>query len=397
MGDVILAQPLASSIMTMFLTAIVVTIVVFMSLGSYARKETVPGFLTPDKGLVTVHAPRAATVAELYVGEGEIVARGAPLLTLLGDRISDEGVAIDAEMLAAIGSQIDELRVRERLEVRRRTAEAERLSAELRGLRSEQEAIDEQIRAQRLLLDSLQQDYRRVHEIRQQGFASSGDVLPREEKLLTSRQSLAGLVQKRAANSTRLEQLVLALERLPLEHEHRLSELASARAGLVLESMELEGRTSITITAPVAGKASALRAIEGASVDTSLPLLAIIPEGGRLEAQLYVPSRAIGFVAVGQEVRLLYDAFDYRRFGVHSGRVSEVSSAVFLPRETRSGIHLAEPAYRVTVAIDAQAVAAYGRELPLQPGMLLRADIVLERRSLVDLLLDPLLSLRGRT
>jgi membrane fusion protein len=50
----------------------------------------------------------------------------------------------------------------------------------------------------------------------------------------------------------------------------------------------------------------------------------------------------------------------------------------------------------VTVALDAQSVKAYGEEFPLQAGMLLDADIWLERRKLYQCLLDPIYSVMGR-
>jgi hypothetical protein len=46
-----------------------------------------------------------------------------------------------------------------------------------------------------------------------------------------------------------------------------------------------------------------------------------------LQAEIYIPSRAIGFVKPGQEVRLLYDAFPYQRFGAYRGRVVAASSS----------------------------------------------------------------------
>ena len=55
-----------------------------------------------------------------------------------------------------------------------------------------------------------------------------------------------------------------------------------------------------------------------------------------------------------------------------------------------------ESAYRVKVALERQTVDAFGREVPLQPDMTLRADIILERRSLIEWLLEPLLSVRHR-
>jgi membrane fusion protein len=50
----------------------------------------------------------------------------------------------------------------------------------------------------------------------------------------------------------------------------------------------------------------------------------------------------------------------------------------------------------VTIALERQDVAAYGKRLPIQPGMLLDADIVLDREPIWRWLLEPLLSLTGR-
>ena len=46
------------------------------------------------------------------------------------------------------------------------------------------------------------------------------------------------------------------------------------------------------------------------------------------------------------------------------------------------------------VALDRLDIDAYGKKMPLEPDMLLRADIILEKRSLMRWFLDPLLSLR---
>ncbi|MCY1558531.1 hypothetical protein D9M68_954740 [compost metagenome] len=56
-----------------------------------------------------------------------------------------------------------------------------------------------------------------------------------------------------------------------------------------------------------------------------------------------------------------------------------------------------EPFYRVTVALAAQAVTAYGKPEPLKPGMLLEADILGEKRRLIEWVFEPLYSLKGMT
>ena len=55
-----------------------------------------------------------------------------------------------------------------------------------------------------------------------------------------------------------------------------------------------------------------------------------------------------------------------------------------------------EPVYRVEVQLESQQIRAFNNNVPLQSGMLLSADIVLEQRSLMVWLFEPILSLKGR-
>ena len=397
LGEVILSQPMSFSVLALLLGVISTTAIAFISIGSYARKETVQGFLSPDKGIVRIHAPRIGVVGQLHAREGQLVNAGDPLLTLLGETVTGSGLNVDQEQLSVIQAQLREIDIRISLEKRRREANEKRLSAEVTSLVSESSAVDGQVRIQRQLLISLQKNYDRISGVVENGFISAAEYISREETLIHSKQALAILLQKQTAISSHVVQKQLELQRVPLESDERLSQLASDRSNLKIRDIELSSKKSITITAPVAGKVAALQAISGSSVDNRFPLLTILPQGSRLEAHLYVPTRAIGFVEVGQEVRLLYGAFDYRRFGAHAGTVSEISSAISSAVDAQANIRVNEPTYRVTVRINGESVEAYGQQFPLQAGMLLTADIVLEKRSLFAWLLDPLTSLRGRT
>jgi membrane fusion protein len=111
---------------------------------------------------------------------------------------------------------------------------------------------------------------------------------------------------------------------------------------------------------------------------------------------LFVPTRAVGFVRPGHAVRVLYDAFPYQQFGTYGGRVNEISRTVLTKSDISGPVELKEPAYRVTAALDRSDVDAYGKSIPLQADMLLKADIILEKRSLMTWFLDPLLSVSMR-
>jgi membrane fusion protein len=66
------------------------------------------------------------------------------------------------------------------------------------------------------------------------------------------------------------------------------------------------------------------------------------------------------------------------------------------PEQVAAPLRVEEPVYPVRVRIAAQAVNAYGRPAALQPGMSLKADILIEEQTVLDWLLSPIYSLRGR-
>ena len=62
-----------------------------------------------------------------------------------------------------------------------------------------------------------------------------------------------------------------------------------------------------------------------------------------------------------------------------------MSSTVLGPTEISiPGLNIQEPVFRVRVTLPSDDIEAYGETVPLQPGMLLTADVVFDRRSLID-------------
>jgi membrane fusion protein len=169
------------------------------------------------------------------------------------------------------------------------------------------------------------------------------------------------------------------------------SELATTEQRIT----EISGRRAYVIRAPDAGRISTLQTTVGQFADARRPQMEIIPNDSALQAELFVPTRGIGFVQPGQKVRILYEAFPHQQFGAYGGRISEISQTILTRSDAAAGpIELKEPAYRVTVVLDRPDIDAYGKRIPLQAGMLLNADIILEKRSVMRWFLDPLLSVR---
>lgn len=163
---------------------------------------------------------------------------------------------------------------------------------------------------------------------------------------------------------------------------------------------ESEASRQISIEAPRAGRVTALLANTGQIADPQRPLLSIVPSGARLHAELYAPSRAVGFVKIGDSVRLRYQAYPYQTFGQQQGRVLSVARTA-LPGSEVTALgdvidqgNSKEPLYRITVELEQQQMQANGQPHELQAGMLLEADILQESLYLYEWLLEPL---RGLT
>jgi membrane fusion protein len=157
------------------------------------------------------------------------------------------------------------------------------------------------------------------------------------------------------------------------------------------------------VLAPRDGVVTAVTAEVGHAVDPSRPVLSIVPPGARLQAQLFAPSKAVGFVRGGEAVMLRFDAYPYQKFGHTAGRVTEVARVALTGQDLSSlglpGLDAAgagEPLYRITVDLSAQTIMAYGEARPLQIGMQLEADIMQERRKLYEWVLEPLISITGK-
>src|SRR3546814_9302698 len=88
------------------------------------------------------------------------------------------------------------------------------------------------------------------------------------------------------------------------------------------------------------------------------PVMVVLGDDARLDVELFAPSRAIGFARVGERVRLMYDAFPYQQFGTFGGTVTRISRTALGPDEIAAPLSIDEPAYRIRVRLDAQAVRA---------------------------------------
>jgi len=393
-GQVALLQPLSTKIITWFIVVAAAIIVTFLFFAQYSRKETVIGYLMPTAGTAKIFASQQGTIREIYVKEGQEVEEGQPLLAVETSRIATNGQDVNISILSTLESHQNRLTYLIVAEQERTKSEQERLTSLIGGLEAEVSELraqidnqNERIRVSDVLVSS-------VAGLRARGLMSEPEYRQRELAALDQKQKLNSLNQQIAAKQNQLTETRYSLEQLPTVMEGKVQSLRSELATTEQRVAEVSGRRAYVIRAPAAGRISTLQATVGQFADPRHLQMEIIPNERVLQAELFVPTRAIGFVRTGQHVRILYEAFPYQQFGAYGGRVSKVSQTILTKSDASGPIELKEPAYKVTAALDRPDIDAYGKKMPLQADMLLRADIILEKRPLISWLLDPLLSVR---
>jgi len=388
--------PLGWSIISLLLIGITASAGVFLATATYARKETARGLLRADGGETRILAQAGGAVRALYVREGERVEKGQVLALIATEVALPGGGVMDETMLAALAAEAATIATRLAALDAGAPLEAASLRAELQRLQAERQAAQGAIATTTARLDLAQERLAAGTAIAARGHLPADLLRERQSAVIALEEALGRARADVAALAAQEAGLAARLAKLPHDLALTRAQLEAQAASLTQQRAQLEGRRGYELRAPQAGRITALQASLGQAIDPTKPLMTLTPEAGALRAELYAPSRAIGFVRPGQRVRLLYDAFPYQKFGPAWGVVQAVSATVLAPTEVTAAVPVEEPVYRITARLEAQSLRAFGAETPLQPGMALTADVILEERSFAEWLLEPLLALKAR-
>ncbi len=395
-GEVTLTRSIPLSIITGLLTLTTVALGLWVTLGHYSRTETVTGSLTPKGVLSKIFADKPGQIIWLGVKDGDLVREGQPIATVSTEQSLEGGASPDTQRLASVAEQAHLTSREMGYENDRAMKERFRLMRLIGDLAAERAELTSQINLQKEAVASTRKSFEAMTALVDKGFETRTEYEQRRQVWLSASTQLQALIQQIAQIDERRSEAEADLGKLPADHASKVAELHSSLDQLDQRRIDIEGARAFTITAPISGRVTSIQAMAGRSTDGQQPLLTIVPDGSVMEATLYAPSRAIGMARVGQPVHLMYDAFPYQRFGSFSGHIARISHSVLAPSEVDAPVKLQDPVYEIAVALDRQQINAFGETLPLEPGMTLNADVVLDRRSFLDWLLEPVRALKAR-
>ena len=154
----------------------------------------------------------------------------------------------------------------------------------------------------------------------------------------------------------------------------------------------------INVTAPINGVVFNLGVSRGSLVERNetRPLLKLIPQN-QLQAKVYIPNDAIGFIKPEQGADISLTSFNASDYGHLPATVKQVGSDALTPDEqgrvlgtSAEGLH-----FPAVLTLSRQTLQVGDRSIPLQAGMSLTADIHLRNRRFISAITDVLESSRS--
>jgi membrane fusion protein len=299
-GEVILSQPFRATALTFLMTGIIAAASCWIVLGTYTRSEIARGILVTDQPSAKVMAIRPGQISQLLVRDGDRVRAGQRLATVLVERPDEHGASASAESLQAFDAQKSLADEQAQLAAERANAERARLSATLDGLARQGTAIAGQIALQQQVVASAKQTFDSMTAVIEKGFVSRIEYENRRQALLAAQQQLSELRQRASSIDAQQNQTVAELARTKADAGTAVANARTAAQGFVQQRAQMLAERAYVITAPVSGRVTALQVEVGGTVEAAKPIMVIVPDGSALHADVYAPSRAIGFVKPGQ-------------------------------------------------------------------------------------------------
>lgn len=430
--DILYSEP--SNIMRWTILLVVSFLMAALLWSFFGRADVIvsaAGVLSPDEEVRRVYSPISGELVDLFVAEGAPVSEGDVLARLNArDAIQLASKALEAELaLDEVEQEYKQFPARRKLMERQAEAlmqqietaqrlHAKRVTEGLDKLAQAQRAKLEEARGNlkkaRLAKDSAKREWdkfkrlfarpggggvskNKVEEKRDLYLAADTDYSLAEARLgelefqlseeyAQSKAELEGSDQKLAELRIQYEESLNEIEQETrrVELKYRSAKLAADMASRIrFENIDEEN--FLRILAPVSGVVTHIAFTQpGDNIPANTPLISVAPKDSRTVLKVDINERDRGFLREGLPVKMKFSAFPYQRYGFITGTLEYISPA------TQAAAGADAAVFRGNVSLDKDYFTVGGMDYPLRFGMIATAEIVVQKRRLIDFALDPL-------
>ena len=423
--------------------AIILTIIAFLLAvllwSFFGRADVIvsaPGYLTPDSEVRRFYAPIEGELVDIFIAEGQPVAKGDVLARLNARgaiQVATNSLEADLKLSNArrenerfparkqlMQRQVEAL---ERQIVIARSQHEKRVAEGMAKLGQSQKAKLEEGRGNlekaRRTLDVARRElakYQRLFNMEGGGGVSKNQVEDKRSELVVAEANF-NLAEARlgeldfqlsneyAQAKADLEGSGQQLTELQIERDSLRDSMQyeESKVRVELRSAQLEAAAAsrvkfenidednfLRILAPVTGIITDIKFTQpGDKVQANTPLGGIAAEDARPVLEIEISEADRAFLRVGLPVKMKFNAFSYQRYGFISGTLEYISPS------TRVSDNIQQPVYKGRVALERDYFEVENERIPLRYGMRATAEVVVRRRRIIDLALDPFRKLKG--
>ncbi|PCE28728.1 HlyD family secretion protein [Paraburkholderia acidicola] len=383
---------LSIAMFAMFITALVHL--------SYANTESVMGTLTPRSGLIGVAAPPGWAVRNVFVNKDQQVRAGDKLMSVTRDTsfvTQTNNVQGMREALKRQRVEVDQQMDAAKLEYR---STIEQINQQIGAFGQSRALIDRQIEDQKSIVSDDGERRDRVKQLLNEQVVTLEQYNQVNTQYLQASQAYQDLLLRKADLIKQVMKLRGDLETLQSKYDGSNAELKIKQEELNSKEFNIDESVNQVLYAPADGQIVRLDVVQGSVIDPpGTRVVEILPaKADGLIAELYIPSSKAGFVKPGQEVKLAYGSYPVEKFGTYRGKLLSISPVAFSARELNLPVDAGSPQtyFKSWVELSERTPVFEGKTLALKAGMTLRGDIVLEKRSLLEWLFEPLYRIRQR-
>lgn len=255
---------------------------------------------------------------------------------------------------------------------------------------TEQQTAHKKIEKIRKILPIEQKNFAAINTLYKQQFSSENEYLKAKKTIVDLEQNLMielSLVQQLIAQQKLLEQeLQSFLANNMVESMTTINEL---KAGIVEIENELLQAKSLNknqmLYAPISGQVLELAIhTQGGVVTSAQQLMLIVPLDKKIEVEVLVENKDIGFIETDMPAEIKIHTFPFTKYGVVEAQILSISQDAIL--DEQKGL-----LYKMRLLLNQTTLLVENRNVPLQAGMTVTAEVQTGQRRIIEFLLAPLL------
>lgn len=405
----------AARLLTYLIMLMFTVLILWSVLGKIDIIATATGKLMPASNVKTIQTLVDSEIEEIYVQEGQYVKEGQDLIKFNQTEVQANIRRIKNEMKAleiavarlqalltdnpqenfAYDETIDEYLIKMhsgllKSQMTEKAAKIEVLNGQIAKAEKEKDTIAADLKRIEKLLPSVKERIEKKKILADKKLIARLTFLEQEEELTNLQEQRNVQVKKMAETEANIEFLKKELRQYLAEFDKSImQELTDNREKLASYQQELikyeEALKRTVVKAPLSGYVQQLvYHTKGGVVETAKPIMNLVPEDYKLEADVMILNKDIGFVRPEQDVEIKIDSFPFTKYGTIKGKVRNISGDAVQDEK----LGLVFPS-RLTLLDN--KIKADGQVVQLKPGMSVTAEIKTGKRRVIEYLLSPVM------